>query len=164
MTHELGHGLGFGTLWNRNFGPNVRNPWNSCSSAGGTGSEGAYNTIDLDGDFFINTSKAYNSAVNDGVERRLIPVTGVHWVSNYRDDTASTDGLEYPGLNNDIMQVNYVANSIISTVTINNMIDLGYYGHVNHITGESSLVLANKTGAASMPRTIGFGDPNCRQV
>ena len=154
LTHELGRTLGFGTLWPQNFGPNVRNPWNSCSSVGGTGSEGAYNTTDLDGDFFINTSKAYNSAVNDGVERRLIPITGstrfnYTFVNTYRDDTASTDGLEYPGLSNDVMATPYrthdFSNSIISTVTIGNMIDLGYYGHVNHLTGESTLSLANKS-------------------
>jgi hypothetical protein len=153
LTNQLGRALGFGTLWPRNFGPNLRNPWNSCTSAGGTGSGGAYNSTDLDGDFFINTSKAYNAAVNDGVERRLIPITGLSqfnhtFLNTYRDDTASTDGLEYPGLSNDVMatpHTTHVSNSIISTVTIGNMIDLGYYGHVNHLTGEPTLTLANKS-------------------
>ena len=153
LTNQLGRCLGFGSLWPRNFGGNIRNPWNSCSSAGGTGSGGAYNSTDLDGDFFINTSKAYNAAVNDGVERRLIPITGsgqfnYTFLNTYRDDTASTDGLEYPGLSNDVMATPYkthVSNSIISTVTIGNMIDLGYYGHVNHLTGEPTLTLANKS-------------------
>ncbi len=153
LTNQLGRALGFATLWPRNFGPNLRNPWNSCTSAGGTGSGGAYNSTDLDGDFFINTSKAYNAAVNDGVERRLIPITGSFrhdytFLNTYRDDTASTDGLEYPGLSNDVMATPYrthVSNSIISTVTIGNMIDLGYYGHVNHLTGEPTLTLANKS-------------------
>lgn len=153
FTNRLGRALGFGTLWSRSFGPNKRNPWNSCSSVGGTGSGGAFTNSDLDGDFFINTSKAYNAAVNDGVERRLIPITSsgtydASFVSTYRDDTASADGLEYPGLSNDVMATPYtthVSNSIISTVTIGNMIDLGYYGHVNHLTGEPTLTLANKS-------------------
>lgn len=149
LTHQLGRALGFGSLWPQNFGPNKRNPWNSCSSVGGTGSGGAYNSTDLDGDFFINTSKAYNAAVNDGVERRLIPITSTRdFLNTYRDDTASTDGLEYPGLSNDVMATpfrTHVSNSIISTVTIGNMIDLGYYGHVNHLTGEPTLTLANKS-------------------
>ncbi len=155
LSHELGHALGIGTLWSRNFGPNQRNPWNSCSSVGGTGSGGGYNSTDLDGDFFINTSKAYNAAIGDGVERRLVPRTGGHFVSSYRDDTSSTDGLEYPGLSNELMQPNYVANSVISTISINNLIDLGYYGHVNYITGEPTLTLANKVGGASVTRIIG---------
>ena len=106
MTHELGHALGFGLGWvvNNNY---------------------------LDGTLYPHTLNTYNGLVPTLVDNTVIPVESSgssqtknkHWEDNYR---ILNNGIVYPGISNDIMKRNLRENLIISPLTINYLVDIGY--------------------------------------
>ena len=139
FTRALGQALGFGsTSWSRD--------------------NNVVSNYFLDQAFYSKTSIEYNRVahgVTGGYTRKYIPIeqtSGVTSTNNFNDvpsfweDNYLTDGECFTPLNcsvdtpyvgiKDIMNTTYRKNSILSNVTVANLVDIGYYSKDNTITGE----------------------------
>ena len=137
ITHELGHALGFGVYWDRIDFTGTLTP--------------------IESDYFMNrepfvkTNIEYNRVaygVEDGYTRLYTPLeqsggtsSATHWEDNYITDGECFVPLNcaqdtpYVGIK-DLMNGTYRKNSILSNITIANMVDLGYYSKDNTVAGE----------------------------
>lgn len=115
LTHELGHALGIGTFWNAFFEPYGAVPPsnNLLSGTAYTGALSAYNQITG----LTRTKIPLESDGGDGT-------ASAHWENSYR----ALSGTEpfYYGLSNELMIGYKTVNQIISQLTINSLVDMGY--------------------------------------
>lgn len=137
ITHELGHALGIGTLWNK------------LPSDPNAVEENYY----LNRNPFLKTNIEYNRVaygVESGYNRLYTPIEqsagnrieSYHWEDNYIPSGLCfvplncSEATPYVGISNDIMNPYYQSNSIISSVSIANLVDLGYYSVSGEVAGE----------------------------
>lgn len=133
ISHELIHGLGFGTMhWslpNENF---IEHPLDDDNVQVYVNSENFR-------DFFQTTIR-YSQNAFGGNARRAVPfesaggagTAGGHWENNYIANGHCSPGMncanaDYPGISNDLMIGSYVRDAAISATTVAFVSDLGWY-------------------------------------
>ncbi len=120
ITHELGHALGIGIYWDSSLQI-----------------EGAVPPVNffLNGQSYAETKNAYNSII--GLSRSKIPLEDTggqgtasgHWENSYRSESyPGAEGLNYPGLHNELMVGWYSSglNFVLSQLSIKCLVDFGY--------------------------------------
>jgi formylglycine-generating enzyme required for sulfatase activity len=152
VSHELIHGLGFGTMfWSIPTDNLIQHPLDGGGSQTYISSEVA-GSGNLD---YLNTTQTYSNIVYGANSREAVPLestggagtVGGHWENNFIDDGYCSDGLncsnpiEYPGITNDLMIGNYRADTVISKLTVDLMSDMGWYIRSNAVAdGEGDFV------------------------
>lgn len=143
MTHELGHALGIGVFWKpANIGdPNpvwsvLSNPQNNFLD-GNIDSTGSLRSFNV----FENAQKAYNDIVGDPSLTKIPLETSDnplsengHWNDQFRSD----NGVNYPGLADEIMVANVAANMTISRLSIKVLVDFKSFQEINTGAQEAS--------------------------
>ena len=138
LTHELGHALGIGAFWDDFYQP--------------YGSVPPQNYL-LDGTAYTEALSAYNEIT--GLTRTKIPLESSggdgtasgHWENTYRPSINSDP--EYYGLTNELM-IGYITNNqLISQLTINALVDMGYEER-NPGTNEGTPTLATSSGSLKL--------------
>jgi hypothetical protein len=128
ITHELGHALGIGAFWNNIGSFNQVVPINNF----------------LDGNSYSKSQQAYNGIT--GLVRQKIPLerSGTvgtadgHWENQYRSaSSAGSLGVGYPGLSNELMIGYYSPSQVISSLSVNALVDFGYI-EINPGTNEGT--------------------------
>lgn len=133
ITHELGHALGIGIFWQSYFV-----------------SQGA---IPPSNDFlssaYQNTLNAYNEITNLNRDRVPLEATGgsgtasAHWENDYRPASApGAASVDYLGLYDEVMIGYYAAgmNLVVSNLSIDHLLDLGYKRKSGFSEGEVTTV------------------------
>lgn len=139
ITHELGHALGIGTLWS--YIPGVDSEDSLV--------DGVY----MNNNPFLKTSLAYNATaykVYTGYHRQYTPLEqsgnagtrGAHWENDFVPSGLCHVPLDcgsdttYVGIGNELMGGYYVKDAVLSSLSISNLIDLGYYSKHGNLNGE----------------------------
>lgn len=109
ITHELGHAIGIGTLWNSNF----------------------IDSSTLSGNIYNNTLNAYNTLINNSIiGNNIIPIEDYPLITakdkHFEMETRIINGVFYPGIPNEIMRRTNPNNLVLSLISIKNAVDIGY--------------------------------------
>jgi len=154
LTHELGHALGIGTLWQSSYQ-----------------SQGAVPPIDnfLNGLFYSSGQVGYNNIINDSSYNKIplessggTGTNSAHWENDFRSSSApGADGKNYPGVQNELMVgfINPISNGgmIISQLSIQTLVDFGF----EEVSPGSSEGVPNLNNAQSVNIQNSFKKLHC---
>jgi len=143
FTHELGHALGIGIFWLGSVQqPNVA-IWNAVQVPvdhfldGNVDSSGNPRSFNL----FQNAQKAYNDIVGDQTLTKIPLKESANALSsdNHWNDTfRSSNGVNYPGLFDEIMTFSTLPNMPISRLSIKTLVDFRSFQEINVDAQEAS--------------------------